>query len=225
MACAPSAYFTAVMHSMKHPTQPVCGLLLGRRSDGTADAPAYVAAAVPITHNEVASAPHPITSVAIKQVAAVGRSTGRRIVGLYVANERLDDSSLHEHTVALLSYLSDATESKSLTVWLLNNRTLKPHDESDAAAVKLYAAERTQSAPGSAGASVRVHHVPGLGLRFAKWNPDALAASDEVPTRRVMGKLIELLDGRRHMAVVDFEEHLEDCANDYFNAWVEETSL
>lgn len=212
------------MHSVKHPTQPVCGILLGRRSESAPDSPSYVAAAVPLMHNEVASAPHPVTSVAMKQIAAVGRSTGRRIVGLYVANERLDDMALHEHTVALISHLSDATESKSLTIWLLNNRTVKPQEDTDVPAVKLYAAERTQSAPGSAGSSVRVHHVPGVVLRFAKWNPDALAASDEVSTQSVMRKLIELLEGRRHMAVVDFEEHLEDCANDYFNTWVEAAS-
>src|SRR5688500_4623415 len=103
---SPAAYLCAVMHAMKHPTQPVCGLLIGRRADSAASgdtassgsgSSAFVVAAVPLIHTELAAAGHPVTEVALKQVAAVCRSNGRRIVGLYFANERLDDMTLHEH--------------------------------------------------------------------------------------------------------------------------------
>ena len=108
--CSPAAYCTAALHALKHPTQPVMGLLLGPRAEGKQAA--YVAAAVPIMHTEVASAPHPVTAMAVKQVQAVATSSGRRIVGMYAANERCDDNSLSQHTASLAAFVAaEAGES------------------------------------------------------------------------------------------------------------------
>jgi hypothetical protein len=223
-SCSPAAYCTAAMHALKHPTQPVFGFLLGRRvtGDGAASssAAAFADAAVPIMHTEVASAPHPVTSIALKQVVAVCRSTGRRVVGLYVANERLDDVTLHDHTTALIVHVANEISS-NLTIWVLDNARLQPTPAAPKGsegepAVKLYSAER------SAG-SVRVSATSGR-LAFATWNSDVLAPSGDIPAGTVVRKLSELLEARRFASVVDFEEHLEDCANDYFNPWAEQAA-
>jgi hypothetical protein len=232
--CSPTAYCTAAMHALKHPTQPVVGLLLGRRaattdaangasSSASSSSGLHADAAVPLIHTELATAPHPVTSIAIKQVMAVSRANGSRVVGIYVANERLDDDQLHEHTGALITYLAQQVGS-TLTVWLLDNRRLQPQvdkGEPTPAVKKIYTAELVGSV-GSKG-TVRVSEVGQADkkLTFAQWNPDTLAASTEIATKAALQSLAALVDARRLAAVSDFEDHLEDCANDYFNPWVE----
>uniref|UniRef100_A0A7S1PU66 MPN domain-containing protein n=1 Tax=Neobodo designis TaxID=312471 RepID=A0A7S1PU66_NEODS len=211
--CSPAAYCTAALHALKHPTQPVMGLLLGPRASpaATADggkAAAYASAAVPVAHTEVASAPHPMTEIAVKQVLAVATSSGRRIVGLYAANERCGDNALSEHTAALASFVAGEA-GEPITVWLMDNAKLPP-GKSEGAAVKLYTAEKTRiSAAGSSAA-----------LTFAEWDSAALAPkAAPIAGRAIIARLGELVEARKAAAVGDFEEHLENCEVDYFNPW------
>ena len=206
--CSPAAYCTAALHALKHPTQPVMGLLLGPRAADGSKGAAYVAAAVPVMHTELASAPHPVTAIAVKQVNAVATSSGRRVVGMYVANERCDDMALHQHSVALAAVVA-AEAGETISLWLLDNSKLQP-GKSDGPAVKLYTADksRVSAAPASAA------------LAFGEWDSSALAPkSAAIAGRAVVARLGELVEGRKAAAVGDFEEHLENCEVDYFNPW------
>lgn len=218
MTASPAAYVTAVLHAFKHPSQPVFGLLIGKTS---ADGEQHVVAAVPIMHSEIASHPHPVTSIALRQVAAVCRSQGRVIVGAYFGNERLDDTSVNDHTLALLSFIAagdftggrasqQAGNAPSLVVWQLINA--KIHPSSGVVGVRTYSMEhrgnRLQAGSGD--------------VSFARWNPDELKASIPLSLTAVLGLAGQLLEARKYTAVVDFEEHLECVDNDYFNKWAEQ---
>lgn len=215
MTASPAAYVAVVLHALKHPSQPVFGVLIGKK---TADGNFHVLSAIPLFHTELASFPHPMSSVALKQIAAVCRATGRCIVGAYFANERLNDVSIHDHTHALLNAVSTgeyaetvAAGSASQVVWQLDNSRI--HPSTGAVAVRVIGTERR-------GSDIRLQTQKGS-IVFAKWNPDELKASIAVPEARVLEVVAQLVESRKFSTVVDFEDHLDDVNDDYFNSWIE----
>lgn len=141
LTVAAEAYIKVVMHCLKYPTQPVFGLLLGRyRCDAVDDAAkenfhgssCLVIDMVPLFHTGVLSAPHPMVEVALELVKDALKGESESIVGVYVANERLNDLSLSPLLTPLLLSIQEAvpmnaasTKPGSLVLWMVDNAKVK----------------------------------------------------------------------------------------------------
>lgn len=147
VTAATEAYAKVVLHCLKYPTQPVFGLLIGKRlgesgasSTATSSscasssifhgAAVAVLDAVPLFHTSLMSAPHPLIDVGVQlvQTSIQKENDGCEIVGIYVANERLDDTTISPLLTPVLQHLQQhvvATPSaQPLAIWVVDNQQL-----------------------------------------------------------------------------------------------------
>ena len=100
-----TAYVKLVLHALKHPLRGVCGALVGR---AVGDDAVEVTDALPMLHSTLAVTPS--AEIALEQCAAhADLAGGLRLVGVYVANELEKDVSLGRFA----SKLADAARSAS----------------------------------------------------------------------------------------------------------------
>ena len=200
---APVAYAKAVLHTKKHATQPVMGFLLGRRLQGGGDA-VFVADAVPVMHSGFSVMPSSVIDAAHDQCSASGKTQGLTVVGLYAANERLNDNSVSDHTKALVKFLvSKLPSGGCMVLWNFNNTLLRlKESEIPAATVTVIDSNGNQ---GNADE-----------MKFGAWNTGSCGA-DAVASSAALQRVTSLADSFAHASLVDFEEHLEDPHLDYFN--------
>lgn len=118
----PSGYAKMILHAMKHSTQPLSGLLVGKvvQNDDKHSPPIlFISDVIPLTHTQVASLPHPIVEAGVRMVHSQACSEGRSVVGTYFANERFDDTDFGElnrrmaKEVAKICTQQDKTSSSS----------------------------------------------------------------------------------------------------------------
>ena len=213
---APKAYCKAIMHAVKHATQPVAGILLGKRvSSGASDDSdcpcCFVADAVPILHSQ-ALAPSPILDVAVLQVSSVCHTKGMSVVGIYVANEREDDSSITDLTkLAVKGILERVKPSAGLPFLLLQLQNHLVRKDAQSVAAKCYLCDCGTTNP-----SRIVREERTVELSFARWNAD-VCNTEAVATAEVLAQLRTALEAFMHAKLRDFEEHLEDVNVDYYN--------
>lgn len=200
MSVSADAYTKAVLHAMKHPTQPVLGFLMGKATG--ADKSTFIADAVPILHTNGAVFKSPTVEIAFLQCQAVGRTKGLSVVGVYAANEHVKDNAVSETTKKWAGFIAEQTAAPaaSIVVWQLNNSLVRA-DNSSAVAVVQYK-----------GGNYRTE-VP---IAFSRWNTSTCAA-DAIAPKEAVERLSRAMEAFLHMKLWDFEEHLEDVSLDYFN--------
>lgn len=211
---APEAYAKIVLHCMKYPTQAVAGLLVGKFVAGSGT---FVSDVVPLTHTAPIGAGHPIIDAAVMQVAAVSKSQGATtIVGLYSASQRADDFSVSGLTRGFLKHIMSeghpagvaaslvAAGGQGLMLWTVHNGKLT----TDAVAVESLSTSRNGDVT-----------VGSSAVSFGRWNGDSGKVA-AIPTPLVLSHIKGLLDAHNEPNLIDFEDHLEDCALDFYNPWV-----
>ena len=195
----PESFCKCVLHSVKYSTQPVLGALLGKK---LADS-FFIVDSVPLFHTSVVTTPHPLFEVALMQATAQAKTKGLSVVGLYAANERLDDNMVSVHAKRLIGALLE--RQAPLVFWQLDNQKLVGLSNG----VDNVPLEQLLFTNGVDSAS-----TPEFG--FAMWDQDACCAKG---IERVSpARLIEAaVDQSLHAHLYDFEDHLENVSLDYFN--------
>ena len=208
-----AAYGKALLHCMQYPTQPVMGFLIGRKLQKTGGV--FVCDAVPVMHSQAAAAPHPIPKLALMQIAALGGAEGTGVVGAYVANERLDDAAVSEHTKRLMAFLVTAPEllgDGKAILWQFDNDKVT----TEAAGAKLACTSHiaTGSTAPLPNQRPSLALSPGAGISFRSWSTTALmpVERDAAASLRAVGQAVEA-----RTAVADFEAHLDNPRLDYLN--------
>ena len=194
------AYGKAFLHAFKFPSQPVSGLLLGKRAQEDGGS-LFISDAVPLFHTSALSCPNAMLDVALAQCHAVAKTRGLQLVGVYVANELATDNSVSAATSKTVAYIIDKFNLASLVTWQLLNTHLHPGATSPAAAQFVYQ---------SSGVS---NSVP---LRFARWNTGTCGLDAET-SDTALAKVREALEAFAHTKLADFDMHLENPQVDYFN--------
>ncbi|RDY08106.1 ER membrane protein complex subunit 8/9-like protein [Mucuna pruriens] len=87
---AQNAYIKLVLHSLKHPTSAVNGILIGRIS--ASNDVVEIADAVPLFHSHISLLPQ--LEISLILIEEYFSAKGFNIVGYFHANERSDDSEL-----------------------------------------------------------------------------------------------------------------------------------
>lgn len=239
---SPTAYAKAVLHAVKYSAQPVMGLLLGKpptRSGGSLPVLA-VLDAVPLTHVDVAAPSHPIIDAAVLQVAAVGKSRGLSIVGVYHANAVYNDRSAPQTVREFVRHVAEALPTaygfgsggSPLVLWILHGDDLLGVAQPSAAATSSSASLAVSWQTFEGGSWSPNTPSDATPFSFGAWNGDA-CRMDAVPNPRAALEAVRGLAEKRGLCaggqaadggiplIVDFEDHLEDCRLDYFNPEVE----
>lgn len=230
------AYVKAVLHCYKYPTQAVLGILVGKSINGTSDC--YVTDAYPLFHSMAMSAPHPMLEVAYAHCQSAARTAGLTLLGVYLANERLDDRSIaKEVTRPLLEFLMAklGLTRNGLLVWFIANDTMtsppnalsttsfyyEPGLYERAAATASSAASSSSSAAAvpPPSACIKENHPksPLTSLAFGHWNSDTLAPEATVAVEAVIEATTNALDNFAQYRLVDFEDHLENPEVNYLD--------
>ncbi|ORZ07632.1 hypothetical protein BCR42DRAFT_425901 [Absidia repens] len=110
-------YALPLLHASKYPSSQVCGLLLGTMEK---DKIATVVTAVPLFHHWTTLTP--MLDMALQQVEQYAEKKQLQIVGWYQANARVDDVSLHEHTIKVADAIRQ--RSKAARIFIVNNEKL-----------------------------------------------------------------------------------------------------
>lgn len=187
------AYSRAMLHAMRYPAYPVSGLLVsapgsGGENEAKGSAGGAVDAAVPLFHSNALA---PLTETALAQAEAALGASGRRMVGWYVANERVGDASVpaivHRAAEAL------ARKARRAAVVVVVDNALIAHDDARPAVAAVHRCSdggKWTVSKGAGGVVVEGADAVCSALREA-------AASGDLP------------------AAADFEAHLEDPSIDW----------
>jgi hypothetical protein len=157
------AYAKMLLHALKHPTQPLSGLLVGKlvaasavtsgdsavSSSDSAATVLFVSDAVPLTHSQVATLPHPIVEAGARMVHSQACSQGCGVVGCYFANERFDDGELCELNRRMAAHVAKLFSSGS------GGADDGPDDEDDASSSSAVASPSASSSAAAAAARAK----------------------------------------------------------------------
>lgn len=186
---SPTAYGKTLLHAVKFPDRPIVGLLLG--PDGST-----VVDAIPLFHN-FPTAPITETALAIVQnycgSPEFGNPSGKvRVVGVYHANERYDDSSLSSFAKILAARFGQET-----LIFSISNPKLESIGTSRQIAGTLWKSSRSQNWE-----KMSAGEISG--------GPGAL---EEI------AESVQSIDGLLDPTLIDFEEFLENptSSNDWRN--------
>ncbi|KAK7194482.1 Uncharacterized protein family (UPF0172) [Novymonas esmeraldas] len=226
VVAAPEAYTKALLHCYKYPTQPVMGMLVGKRLSDDANAAAAAAAAaaagpassscfvsdaVPLFHTLPMTAPHPMLEVAYAHVQYAAKTTGQSLLGVYIANERLTDDYISPVTKKVLELLQARMPSNTkLLVWFVSNECLA--SPPTGLAITTVSADRCScdkpiALPSQAPADAL--------MSFGRWNSDTLTPEATVSEEAVLEMMSNALDAFAHYRIADLEDHLEDPSITY----------
>lgn len=227
------AYAKALLHCHKYPTQAVLGVLVGKRVNGS---DCYVTDAYPLFHSIPMGAPHPVLEVAYAHCQAAAKAGGLSLLGVYLANERLDDHAISkELTRPVLEFfasrlgLTRGGGSKDrLLVWFADNESMSCPPSGLSFTSFYYEPGLFEgSAMSGNGASSGGGGVPRpsacdggakaplTSLSFGQWNSDTLAVEATVSTESVIDAATNALEAFAQYRLVDLEDHLENPALNY----------
>ncbi|GAV59660.1 UPF0172 domain-containing protein [Cephalotus follicularis] len=190
---AQNAYIKAVLHSLKHKTTAVNGLLLGRVSPQN-DAVVEISDSVPLFHSHLALLPQlEISLIMIEEYYA---AKGLGIVGYYHANERFDDVELSNVPKNIGDHIY--RYFPQAPVLLLDNKKLealaKGKDRSPVMQLFTRDVSKNWKLVGSDGNSRLVIKEPSANI-----------------------VLLDYISSEKWQDVVDFDDHLDDINKDWLN--------
>ncbi|KAJ3290176.1 ER membrane protein complex subunit 8 [Rhizoclosmatium sp. JEL0117] len=175
----PTAYAKVILHAAKFPSLSVFGVLLGSDS-------AHITDAVPIMHDFVA-----LTSfleAALEQTKIHAARTQTRIVGIYVANQLLEDVSVSPLAAKLGLEVDKLAGGNSVLLVIDNARLLEGQSE-----LALLTFKETNGSWKSVANGITL-------------------TGDVYGTYKKLSKCIEL---NQQMSIYDFGNHLDDASRDW----------
>lgn len=214
------AYVKALLHCYKHPTQAVSGFLVGKAADEESGS-CFVSDAYPLFHALPMGAPHPMLEVAYTHVQAAAKLNGMVLLGVYLANERLDDTSISPLTKTYLDWLQGRLPSGCrLLVWMVQNERLTtPPAPGEVALESFYYNSNDALTRHTSGRT-----QGGSRLHFGRWNADRVSAEADGTADSAVDDLHNALDAFAQYKLVDLEDHLEDPRLNYLVQPLEELS-
>ncbi|KAA8519446.1 hypothetical protein F0562_013679 [Nyssa sinensis] len=184
-----NAYIKLILHTLKHKTSAVNGVLLGRVSGGDTKPVVEITDSVPLFHSQIGLLP-PL-EIALVQIEEYYDQQGLNIVGYYHANERFDDFELG--TVAknigdhIYRYIPQAA------VLLLDNKKLEalPKGKDRSPVMQLYTRDvsRSWKLVGSDGSS---------------------QVTIKEPSANIV--LVDYISSGKWQDIIDFDDHLDDIS-------------
>ncbi|KAI8850631.1 hypothetical protein BC829DRAFT_442189 [Chytridium lagenaria] len=174
-----AAYFKLVLHAAKYSTTAISGLLLGSKTGEKVD----VIDAIPLFHTS--SPLSPLVEIALHQAEIYAQQTGKKIVGVYFANETVVDVSINPFVGRIAAKVDDLLGGGSVLLQIDN--------------YKLVSANLAVKAFGFASGSWKA-----LPPNHVSPEEDDMKAS-----------LKELVSNRSYIDLVDFENHLDDIEVDW----------
>lgn len=188
MSLTSSAYLKPLLHAAKYPSSPVFGLLIGVKTKGSRSW--LITDSVPLFHTHILA---PMLELAFIQVEEYCRCLGLRehrrfrILGCYVANERVGDVELNVMTRRVATRINTVSGGKAVVLLIDNTKIAKP---------------------------VNVFKTFVGTERNWRALPDAEEYS---PPKKAFLDLAALIRKDQEKELYDFEDHLINPARDYFN--------
>ncbi|KAI8870432.1 UPF0172-domain-containing protein [Ramicandelaber brevisporus] len=184
-AISPIAHAKAVLHAAKYPASTVFGVFLASSSSSTDPAKVDLVDAVPIAHHWTQLVA--MTETALQQLAIHCQSTKQVIAGLYIANERSNDTQIHAHTVMLATQIRARFSDACVIVLDCSNSTLA---SSTLPQFLLYTTNKD-------------------GRWVTAGKTRQLEVAENERTTKLVGEVKAL------EAIADFDDHLEDVSQDW----------
>lgn len=230
LVASTEAYVKAVLHALKYPSQPVCGLLLGRSEaqfEGqSSPACPVVLDAIPLFHTVVASAPNPVLDAALSVMQAVAKEEHHEIIGLYFASERLQDHDAPPTLAPVLKLLLQQQTGKSgLVLWCLDNACLTfPPRVPCIASVSVKSDHPVMHEKSTTATRLPLPLMGGHNVTFVSpaVEPEERPKDNIISARRFFPKLRKVdvvavaefvqacVSAHAHHYIADFEDHLEE---------------
>jgi hypothetical protein len=185
-----NAYIKLVLHSLKHPTSAVNGVLIGRISNDTVE----ITDAVPLFHSQIPLLPQ--LEISLILIEEYFSAKGLNIVGYFHANERSDEFELGGVAKNIGDHISRYFPQAAIL--LLDNKKLEALKKSKGggAVVQLYVRD----------ASKNWKLVPSdVNNRFSLKEPSANLI------------LLDYISSEKYKDIVDFDDHLDDISKDWLN--------
>ncbi|WJX64996.1 hypothetical protein P8452_49707 [Trifolium repens] len=185
-----NAYIKLVLHSLKHPTSAVNGVLIGRISNDTVE----ITDAVPLFHSQIPLLPQ--LEISLILIEEYFSAKGLNIVGYFHANERSDEFELGGVAKNIGDHISRYIPQAAIL--LLDNKKLEALKKSKGggAVVQLYVRD----------ASKNWKLVPSdVNNRFSLKEPSANLI------------LLDYISSEKYKDIVDFDDHLDDISKDWLN--------
>ncbi|XP_027329653.1 ER membrane protein complex subunit 8/9 homolog [Abrus precatorius] len=189
---AQNAYIKVVLHSLKHPTSAVNGVLIGRISPSN-DA-VEIVDAVPLFHSHIPLLPQ--LEISLLLIEEYFSAKGLNIVGYFHANERSDDCELSGVAKNIGDHI--CRYFPQAAILLLDNKKLdalkKSKDRS--AIMQLYVRDTSKN--------WKLVQSDGNN-RFSLKEPSANLV------------LLDYIESQKWSNIVDFDDHLDDISKDWLN--------
>ncbi|XP_061337623.1 ER membrane protein complex subunit 8/9 homolog [Gastrolobium bilobum] len=189
---AQNAYIKLVLHSLKHTTSAVNGVLIGRISPSNDTV--EIADAVPLFHSHISLLPQ--LEISLILIEEYYSAKGLNIVGYFHANERSDDYELGGVAKNIGDHI--CRYFPQAAILLLDNKKLEALKKSkdSRAIMQLYVRD----------ASKNWKSVQSDGnSRFSLREPSANLI------------LLDYISSEKWNDIVDFDDHLDDISKDWLN--------
>ncbi|GBF89594.1 hypothetical protein Rsub_02312 [Raphidocelis subcapitata] len=227
------AALTILLHASKHPSCTVNGVLLGGRrggGDGGGDgggsgAGAYeITSAVPLFHRSHVIAP--CVEIALTQAEIIAEQEGLSLLGYYHADYKFGPAELGPLARRIADRMAD--RQPATCVLLLDNERLAAFTGAAAAAAggggdADAGGGGGGGGGGGAGGPLDLLLREGGAKSWRRQQQGGGAAGAAVAVAgggwgAVRKRYLNLFAAGRHLALVDFEEHLDDVGRDFLNA-------
>jgi len=188
MSLTSSAYLKPLLHAAKYPSSPVFGLLIGIKTKGPRAW--LITDSVPLFHTHVLA---PMLELGFIQVEEYCRCLSLRehkkfrILGCYVANERVTDVEMNVMTRRVAVRINAVTGGRAVVLMIDNTKIAKPVN------------------------ALRTMLCADKNWRLSQDH------EEYSPPKRVYAEIPELIRKDRERGVNDFEDHLTNPSKDYFN--------
>ncbi|KAI4306241.1 hypothetical protein L6164_029533 [Bauhinia variegata] len=189
---AQNAYIKLVLHSLKHKTSSVNGVLIGRMSKGNDIV--EIADAVPLFHSQIGLLPQ--LEISLILIEEYFSAKGMNIVGYFHANERFDDyelggvaKNIGDH---ICRYFPEAA------ILLLDNKKVEALKKSKdrSAIMQLYIRDASKN-----------------------WKLVQSDGNNRLTTKEPSANvvLLDYISSEKWSNIVDFDDHLDDISKDWLN--------
>ncbi|KAI9334910.1 hypothetical protein BDR26DRAFT_920670 [Obelidium mucronatum] len=177
----PPAYAKLILHAAKYPSVSVFGVLLGPSSGSITDA-------VPVVHDFVALSS--FLEAALEQIKIHAARTQTRIVGLYVANQLLEDVSVGPLAAKVGLEVDKLAGGNSVLLVVDNAKLLEPESDLGLLAFK--------EASGA-------------------WKPVSNGITLNGKVWETVQTLKDCVEKDKQTLIYDFSNHLDDPSLDWLN--------
>ncbi|KAK7299915.1 hypothetical protein RJT34_10744 [Clitoria ternatea] len=189
---AQNAYIKLVLHSLKHPTSAVNGILIGRISPS--NDVVEIADAVPLFHSNISLLPQ--LEISLILIEEYFSAKGLNIVGYFHANERSDDCDLGGVPKNIGDHI--CRYFPQAATLLLDNKKLEALKKSKdrSAIMQLYVRDASKN------------------WRLVQSDGNNRFSLKEATANVV---LLDYISSEKWNDIVDFDDHLDDISKDWLN--------